>query len=195
MKLALAALETCHIYADAWTGPVQNFDVNKVSEAVRGLRQAIEQAEKNQFNPDWDAMAVMVDEQQRMAKRIEELEQAEKQGHEFVCGECVKCGASIEKQEPVAVYQYRNPHCSDWYDGIPDHHDGHGPYEVRTLYATPLNPLDSIKSSKTLDAQPQREWVGLTQEDIDIAFDDTQEGGGFNEFARAIEQTLRRKNT
>jgi len=28
------------------------------------------------FKPDWDAMAVMVEEQQRMAKRIEELEQA-----------------------------------------------------------------------------------------------------------------------
>jgi len=31
---------------------------------------------KNNFNPDWDAMAVMVEEQQRMAKRIEELEGA-----------------------------------------------------------------------------------------------------------------------
>jgi len=28
----------------------------------------------NEFKPDWDAMAVMVEEQQRMAKRIEELE-------------------------------------------------------------------------------------------------------------------------
>jgi len=28
----------------------------------------------NNFHPDWDAMAVMVEEQQRMAKRIEELE-------------------------------------------------------------------------------------------------------------------------
>jgi hypothetical protein len=28
----------------------------------------------NDFRPDWDAMAVMVEEQQRMAKRIEELE-------------------------------------------------------------------------------------------------------------------------
>ncbi len=37
-------------------------------------------------------------------------------------------------------------------------------------------------------------WVGLTQQDIDIAFDDTQEGGGFNEFARAIEAKLREKN-
>ena len=38
-------------------------------------------------------------------------------------------------------------------------------------------------------------WVGLTQQDIDIAFDDTQEGGGFDEFARAIEAKLREKNT
>jgi hypothetical protein len=40
----------------------------------------------------------------------------------------------------------------------------------------------------------QRQWVGLTQKDIDIAFDDTQEGGGFDEFARAIEAKLRSKN-
>ena len=38
------------------------------------------------------------------------------------------------------------------------------------------------------------EWRGLTQQDIDIAFDDTQEGGGFNEFARAIEAKLKEKN-
>ena len=39
-----------------------------------------------------------------------------------------------------------------------------------------------------------RQWVGLTQEDIDIAFDDTQEGGGFDDFARAIEAKLKEKN-
>ena len=37
-------------------------------------------------------------------------------------------------------------------------------------------------------------WVGLTQQDIDIAFDDTQEGGGFDDFARAIEAKLKEKN-
>ena len=52
---------------------------NFLQEQVESLSQAIEQAEKNEFKPDWDAMAVMVEEQQRMAKRIEELEQAEKQ--------------------------------------------------------------------------------------------------------------------
>jgi hypothetical protein len=54
------------------------------------------------------------------------------------------------EQEPVAIHQFRSLHCADWYDGIPDHHDGHGPYEVRTLYTTP----------------PQREWVGLTDAEI-----------------------------
>lgn len=44
--------------------------------------------------------------------------------------------AAAGSQEPV--HQFRSPRCSDWYDGIPDHHDGHGPYEVRTLYATPV---------------------------------------------------------
>ncbi len=43
-------------------------------------------------------------------------------------------------------------------------------------------------------ALAQRQWVGLTDEDIDIAFDDTQEGGGFNEFAYAIEKRLKEKN-
>jgi len=41
-------------------------------DAIEALRAAL----ANEFNPDWDAMAVMVEEQQRMAKRIEELESA-----------------------------------------------------------------------------------------------------------------------
>ena len=41
-------------------------------EIVKALRERL--AHPNEFKPDWDAMAVMVEEQQRMAKRIEELE-------------------------------------------------------------------------------------------------------------------------
>lgn len=52
-------------------------------------------------------------------------------------------------------------------------------FHVRPLYTSP---------------PASKPWVGLTQQDIDIAFDDTQEGGGFNEFARAIEAKLREKN-
>lgn len=39
---------------------------------VKSLEKS--QAPPDQFKPDWDAMAVMVEEQQRMAMRIEDLE-------------------------------------------------------------------------------------------------------------------------
>ena len=39
---------------------------------VKILRDRL--AQPNEFNPNWDAMAVIVEEQQRMAKRIAELE-------------------------------------------------------------------------------------------------------------------------
>lgn len=61
---------------------------------------------------------------------------------------------SAPVQEPVAVHQYRVPHCSDWYDGIPDHHDGHGPYEVRVLYTTPAG---GRQSEDCLTAAPVQE--------------------------------------
>jgi hypothetical protein len=40
-----------------------------------------------------------------------------------------------------------------------------------------------------------KEWIGLTYDEFNTAFDDTQEGGGFKEFAEAIEAILKRKNT
>ena len=52
------------------TKPEFNSNINKTIDA---LRDRLAQPE-NKFNPDWDAIAVMVEEQQRMAKRIEELE-------------------------------------------------------------------------------------------------------------------------
>lgn len=88
-------------YADQLcTSTLKQEPVAWITEAVRGTDVALEkpdfgkaewkaptpkvtllyttppQPEQNQFNPDWDAMAVMVKEQQRMAKRIEELEAA-----------------------------------------------------------------------------------------------------------------------
>ena len=45
-------------------------------ECIKAQRDELRDrlAQSNEFEPDWDAMAVMVEEQQRMAKRIEELE-------------------------------------------------------------------------------------------------------------------------
>ena len=50
-------------------------------------------------------------------------------------------------------------------------------------------------NDKVMQLMAQRTWVGLTDDDKQIAFDDTQEGGGFWEFADAIEAKLKEKNT
>jgi hypothetical protein len=102
-----------------------------------------------------------------------------------------------EKQEPVA---WRETH-GKVIRALAEIVTVHTPDNLFDLDAVPRDPVMGLvqKIKMAIDVYkpptPQREWVGLTQEDIDIAFDDTQEGGGFNEFARAIEQTLRRKNT
>ena len=70
LQMALNALE--HLQTDVewqYKSPTRAM-LRKVEKA---LRARLAQPE-NKFNPDWDAMAVMVEEQQRMAKRVEELE-------------------------------------------------------------------------------------------------------------------------
>jgi hypothetical protein len=65
LKLALQALE---------------YEAQKGNDnAYQSERKAIKAAlEANEFNPDWDTQAVLTEEIQRMAKRIEELEAKDK---------------------------------------------------------------------------------------------------------------------
>ena len=64
LKMALEALKQID--------EAMPFPVAKLAQA--SIKKALAQPEQNQFKPDWDAMAVMVEEQQRMAKRIEDWE-------------------------------------------------------------------------------------------------------------------------
>ena len=78
LKLALEALE------DAGKDDFWRYQ----DKAITAIKEAL--AQQNQFNPDWDVMAVMVEEQQRMAKRIAELEAQPEQpkyrrGNRLVC--------------------------------------------------------------------------------------------------------------
>ena len=87
--------------------------------------------------------------------------------------------AEAEKQEPVAWIHEDEKigyKALEWKENVLGYR---GVWKKIPLYTHP---------------QPKREWVGLTQQDIDIAFDDTQEGGGFWEFADAIEAKLKQKN-
>ena len=53
-----------------------------------------------------------------------------------------------------------------------------------------------VRPTGFLFQMPKREWVGLTDEDKQEAFDETQEAsGGFFEFADYLEAKLKEKNT
>ncbi len=133
--------------------------------------------QQNQFNPDWDAMAVMVEEQQRMAKRIEELE------------------AALKEQEPVA-----------WADKYDMDREGHDFWVSRQrpakygvpLYAAPFSTPDSAAhSADSAGTFCRREWVGLTDEEIEKLFIWQEWSEDFAEYepvARAIEAKLKEKN-
>jgi len=76
-----------------------------LSKVEKALRVRLKQPE-NEFAPDWDAMAVMVEEQQRMAKRIEELEAALAQPEqEPVRLQCVTCGTVYADGVPPQIAQ------------------------------------------------------------------------------------------
>lgn len=124
---------------------------------IKKLRAAQPQPE-NKFNPDWDAMAVMVEEQQRMAKRIEGLE------------------AQLAQREPEPVaWTVRGL--------ITDFSRDFSAYQTKT-YTVPL-----------YTAPPQREWVGLTKEELaEIAEFHFHGALSGREFYDDVEAKLKEKN-
>jgi predicted RNase H-like nuclease (RuvC/YqgF family) len=50
-------------------------DIAEAEAAIERLSKAIEEAEKNQFNPDWDAVQLLSDTNFALHRRIAELEE------------------------------------------------------------------------------------------------------------------------
>jgi uncharacterized UPF0160 family protein len=77
-----------------------------------------------------------------------------------------------EKQEPVAWFEY-NPDLEAWF--LAYHPNTNPKVKTRPLYTAP----------------PQREWVGLTDEEVSETL---TEHHGWQQFAKAIEAKLKEKN-
>jgi hypothetical protein len=80
LRLALEALESASYAIESWGSYASEYfqdkhdlqtDINNTQQAITAIKAALE---ANEFNPDWDTQAVLTEEIQRMAKRIEELE-------------------------------------------------------------------------------------------------------------------------
>jgi succinate dehydrogenase flavin-adding protein (antitoxin of CptAB toxin-antitoxin module) len=175
MQQALDALESVFEGddkgAEYWTVTGGTYEAVECMQVMRALRARLAQPE-NDFNPDWDAMAVMVKEQQRMAKRIEELE----------------ARLAQPEQEPVA-----------W--GVPNTRPTEKAQFMMLLHsADGCQYPDQLVPLYT--APPQREWQGLTDDEVrDFwSWSMTQDAEHIantqqHAFARAIEDKLKEKNT
>jgi len=188
MQQALSALVTAEL------------DVNCEYGVTDSLRARLAQPE-NKFNPDWDAMAVMVEEQQRMAKRIEGLEAQLAQPEPAECdggqcgigGYCKDCPKTkpelkiinmenfVGSGKPLVPVCWMNANDIDKTDWKVWAHGK--PTVSMPLFASP----------------PQREWVGLTNEEINTlhyelkcaAMGATSTLGMY----RILEKALKEKNT
>ena len=78
LRFALGVLES----KDGWGSSVRDAK----EKAITAIKAALE---ANEFNPDWDTQAVLVEEIQRMAKRIEELEAKDEPWEKFCDSHCV----------------------------------------------------------------------------------------------------------
>ena len=174
----------------------------------------------NDFSPDWDAMAVMVEEQQRMAKRIEEFEaQPEQKPVAYTTGHCenhkqkggcqlhnLQCGwpdcdrkpitsPPQPEQKPVAWVNQANLNSA----AIQRNRGGQG--DTHTWSETPT--WDHSVPLYTSTQPAQRTWVGLTDEAIWLEYqrfwpfhpaEEPTLAKDIAKFALAIEQRLKEKN-
>ena len=74
-----AIRDFCGRHADWWPSTTQVQEMLALAQPCQTCEALartvmLDQTSHDNFKPDWDAMAVMVEEQQRMAKRIAELE-------------------------------------------------------------------------------------------------------------------------
>jgi len=174
MKQMLEALESYYGYMEPLTTvfggprvPAEQSTTGKVEKAITAGRQAIEQAERQETN-----QVTLTQTNVGIGERgMEAYEAAKERGWVGLSDERLMEMPKQEQGEPVACI-HRNSKLT---------------LEIKSAYEKGFE--------HGFDSAKKREWIGLTEEDKQIAFDDTQEGGGFWEFADAIEAKLRSKNT
>ena len=125
------------------------------------------------FRPDWDTQAVLVEEMQRMAKRIEELEAMPKE---------------VDVKHKTKYYALLKE-----YDRVCYLLDKAGMQkQMQSSVDKAVNAM--TQPTYYIPNKDERTWVGLTDDEVyKIAF--TLEGEHWKKIADAIEAKLKEKNT
>ena len=148
------------------------------SEPAKALRQAL----SNEFNPDWNQVEALQESLREHMAEIQRLRQALAQpnstcnGMPAYEGSLSKSQALVQpEQEPVAWM------CSDEL--------------VRKGYIRISNSKDETWNIPLYTAPPKREWVGLTDEEVDECYYWKDRLWTTDELVRHVEAKLKEKNT
>ena len=188
LQMALDALRHLCLYTRA----IKGYDGEQVQTAIDALKARLAQPE-NKFNPDWDAMAVMVEEQQRMAKRIEGLEAQLAQPEPAECdggqcgigGYCKECPKPLVKLKEMLEVQGRD---GTWnYD-----YYFHGMYNGMEVMLAVLEGREPAFREAPEKWLSKKEWVDLTATEIKIL---RNASNNDREFAALVIARFKEKNT
>ena len=195
MQQAIEAME----YADAClkkqltTKTKHEYAQDLLMEAGTALRERL--AQPNEFNPDWDAMAVMVEEQQRMATEIDNLKRRLKAvntaamtlASDLTCMEVDDDERLDRARVMERVMRWRN----EWDKAMHNSQSQMQPCAGRNCGST--NP--NLHSAECFEDYEQstgmNQWQGLTDDEIEHIADSEWEEA----FVRMIEAKLKEKNT
>lgn len=173
MQQALDALKSAAIFVDSFRGQ------KATQDAITALHTALEQ----QAEPvsgcacRWDHEDNRVVTCERHQGWLDVIAEWADRAREAEAK--LKAAQPEQQAEPVAVYQWRKQGCADWYDGHHDYSDCGGPYETRMLYTAPT----------------QRQWVGLTDEDLEFWTGELGQGELGRGVIRAVANHLKERNT
>ena len=220
-----AIRDFCGHHADWWPSTTQVQEMLALAQpcpTCEALARTVmlDQTSHDQFKPDWDAMAVMVEKQQCMAKRILELEalaQPEQEpvkdwiaSHNDICALLRQAHDALAltsyppqpKKEPVAFASHgvinwiadkQFQHEADLYTTPPQHESTCAECDKNQSDGWALYCVDCLREFYKHDPTNKRTWVGLTDDEIyKIAV--TLEGEHWKKIADAIEAKLRSKN-
>jgi hypothetical protein len=162
--------EALHLALEALEYEAQKGNDNAYQFERESIKAALE---ANEFNPDWDTQAVLVEEIQLMAKRIEELEANDKP-YAFE--------ASMYSNDRVKI----DPVTGNVSIGTPQQEANDEPVAWK-LGSSGIGGTGVI-------VQSQRTWVGLTNEQFLKACQLAESGNYMVAFQR-IQQWLKEKNT
>jgi hypothetical protein len=186
MKMALEALEQLQGgCTDSDDGTVEAITV-WCPEVIDALRQAIEQAEHvHAVNTSKERVDEIVKQEH---DRAVELGQAYERGWNAALAqqEPVACigttGELMWLNKPKVIYSKPIPLYTAPVDGV-------------TISEERVDETTDLAIVGEVGVWGEREWVGLTDEEVSEVIDNVLEGGGWLDVARAIEAAIKEKNT